>query len=160
MNKQAAMVVFLGGLLVTPFAMGQGMDNEEQGDDPSDAAYEQMDIRDRQLDLERKETEVAFEREVKKIELEKAKVSLERERQMVKPPMPPLSAHGRHMPPLHGLFMAVCGLVNVLLAIWVFGDLRKRNTGSGLWVVITLLSGFFGALVYAVARLGDGKQGA
>ena len=34
-------------------------------------------------------------------------------------------------------------------------DIRSRKAGSGLWVVITLLAGFFGALIYAVVRLGD-----
>ena len=49
-------------------------------------------------------------------------------------------------------------IINVLLAIWVYKDIRKRNEGSGLWIVITLLAGFFGALLYAIIRLGDLKQ--
>jgi hypothetical protein len=32
------------------------------------------------------------------------------------------------------------------------------NRGSGIWIVIVLLAGLLGALVYAVVRIGDGRQ--
>ena len=48
--------------------------------------------------------------------------------------------------------------IHVLLAVWIAKDIRKRNTGSGIWVVIALLSGLMGGLVYAVVRIGDSKQ--
>ena len=37
-------------------------------------------------------------------------------------------------------------------------DIRKRNAGSGLWIVLTLFAGLFGAIVYALVRLGDMKE--
>ena len=51
--------------------------------------------------------------------------------------------------------MFICFIVHILLAIWVYGDIRRRNTGSGIWIIITLLTGLLGALVYAIVRLGD-----
>jgi hypothetical protein len=36
-------------------------------------------------------------------------------------------------------------------------DIRQLNRGSGLWIVIALLTGLLGALVYAVVRLGDAR---
>ena len=48
-------------------------------------------------------------------------------------------------------------VVHILLAVWVYQDIRKRNTGSGIWIVVALLTGLFGALVYAIVRIGDAK---
>ena len=53
------------------------------------------------------------------------------------------------------VLLLLVAVVHILMAIWVYADNRKRGAGYGLWIVITLLSGFFGALVYAVIRLGD-----
>jgi hypothetical protein len=45
------------------------------------------------------------------------------------------------------------------MAVWVYKDIRARECGSGIWVAVALLAGLFGALVYAVVRLGDsGKK--
>ena len=51
--------------------------------------------------------------------------------------------------------MLICAVVHLLLAIWVYQDIRNRNAGSGLWIVVTLLTGLLGVLVYALVRLGD-----
>jgi hypothetical protein len=53
------------------------------------------------------------------------------------------------------LFMATCVLVHILTAVWVYQDIQKRHVGSGLWIVLALLTGLCGTLVYAVVRLGD-----
>jgi len=58
-----------------------------------------------------------------------------------------------------GLFFLVCLTIHILLSVWVYQDLRRRNTGSGIWIVITLLAGLFGAAVYALVRLGDKPAG-
>jgi hypothetical protein len=48
-------------------------------------------------------------------------------------------------------------VVHILLAVWVYTDIRKLNRGSGIWIVIALLTGLLGTLVYAVVRLGDAR---
>jgi hypothetical protein len=60
--------------------------------------------------------------------------------------------------PLCGLLMVMCLVVHILVAVWVFQDIRTRGTGSGIWIVIALIAGLLGALVYAVVRLGDAKK--
>jgi len=47
--------------------------------------------------------------------------------------------HGHHQAMKHfcGLIL-ICMAVHILLAIWVYQDIRKMNAGSGLWI-ITLL---------------------
>jgi hypothetical protein len=49
-------------------------------------------------------------------------------------------------------------LCNILLAMWVFADIRKRGEGYGIFIALTLLAGFLGAIVYALVRLADTKK--
>ena len=122
-----------------------------RGRNPVEEAKTKMQLRRHELELEKMEGEMAFEREMRELELEKHRIELERERIALKRrPRPGRAAKNEWQP-----FLLICAVVNVLLAIWVFMDVRKRKTASGLWIVITLLAGFFGALVYAVVRQGD-----
>ena len=54
--------------------------------------------------------------------------------------------------------LAVCFVVHILVGVWVYQDIRRRNAGSGIWIALGLLTGLLGALVYAVVRLGDSRQ--
>jgi hypothetical protein len=56
------------------------------------------------------------------------------------------------------LLMTTCVLVHILTAVWVYQDIQRRHVGSGLWIVIALLTGLCGTLVYAVVRLGDAPK--
>jgi hypothetical protein len=49
---------------------------------------------------------------------------------------------------------AVC---NVLLAAWVYTDIRKLGQGHGIFIALVLLAGFPAAILYAVVRIGDKK---
>jgi hypothetical protein len=49
-------------------------------------------------------------------------------------------------------------IVHILVAIWVYMDIRQLNRGSGIWIVIALLTGLLGGLVYAIVRIGDARQ--
>jgi hypothetical protein len=54
--------------------------------------------------------------------------------------------------------MFVVGVIcNILLAVWIFGDIRKRGDGSGLFVVLALFAGIPAAIIYSLVRLGDRK---
>ena len=94
-------------------------------------------------------------------QLEMERQELERQRDRMQPqrqwPTHKQMNKGGHKP-ICGLLMAMCLVVHILVAVWVFQDIRKRGTGSGIWIVIALISGLLGALVYAVVRLGDVKQ--
>jgi hypothetical protein len=59
---------------------------------------------------------------------------------------------------LHPLLLLLA-VVHILCAVWVYQDIRRRAGGSGLWIVIALLTGLLGTLVYAVVRLGESKNG-
>ena len=57
-----------------------------------------------------------------------------------------------------GAIVLFCIIVNILLAVWVYKDIREKTNSSGIWIVIVLLTGLFGAIVYAIVRLGDMKR--
>ncbi|HOC57545.1 MAG TPA: hypothetical protein PKI20_18150 [Verrucomicrobiota bacterium] len=48
-------------------------------------------------------------------------------------------------------------IFNILLAIWIFTDIRKRGEGSGLFIALALLAGIPAAIIYSLVRIGDKK---
>lgn len=58
---------------------------------------------------------------------------------------------------LQPLFLLIL-VVNILCAVWVYQDIQKRSRESGLWIVIALITGLLGTLVYAIVRLVDNTK--
>ncbi len=60
-----------------------------------------------------------------------------------------------------GGLLRLCVLVgivfNILLAVWIFTDIRKRGEGSGIFIVLALLAGIPAAIIYTLTRIGDRK---
>ena len=56
-----------------------------------------------------------------------------------------------------GLFLLVAVVFNILLAVWIFTDIRKRGEGSGIFIALALLAGIPAAIIYALVRIGDKK---
>lgn len=48
--------------------------------------------------------------------------------------------------------------IHILLASWVFMDIRKRGEGHGIFVALALLAGIPATILYALVRLGDMKK--
>ncbi len=46
---------------------------------------------------------------------------------------------------------------HILLAVWVFTDVRKRGEGHGIFIALALLGGFPATIIYALVRIGDKK---
>lgn len=126
------MLLLTALLVLCPVAAAAGPDDGPALDDQ--AAFE------REMDRKERERDFEFETEAKKLELDRLRRKAHR-------------GHGEE----GGLavFLLVCLVVNILLTIWVYTDIRARDAGSGLWMVITLLTGLFGAAVYALVRIGD-----
>ena len=51
----------------------------------------------------------------------------------------------------------VAFVFNILVAIWIFTDIRKRGEGPGIFVALALLAGIPTAIIYAIVRIGDKK---
>ena len=115
---------------------------------------QQMHLRSMELELEKREAESDFQRKMQELELEQRGMEIERERAVREYPCP----HPNWCKPCMRPLLLICFVVHILLAVWVYKDIRQRNAGSGLWIVVALLTGLLGALVYAVVRLGDSRQ--
>ena len=101
------------------------------------------------MELQRQKAQLEFDNEIRELELEERRIELENMRKW--------QGHDKHKKDdgIGGLFFLIAIIVSILLAIWVFKDIRQNNSGSGVWIVIVLLTGLLGALVYAVVRLAD-----
>lgn len=123
-----------------------------------------------EMDLEERAIELEGRRRQMEMELEKREIELEAHRRMVDIKMKsqemalkyPQKMSGKH--PSHHkrmmcpIFMAIMVIVHILLSVWVYQDIRRRNRGSGLWIAIALLTGLLGTGVYAIVRIGDKDQ--
>ena len=59
---------------------------------------------------------------------------------------------------LVGAVLLVWLVCNILLAGWIYTDIRKQGQGHGVFVALALLAGFPTAIVYALIRIGDKKS--
>jgi len=50
------------------------------------------------------------------------------------------------------MFFLVYYILWILLAVWVYGDAKKRGENAALWVLIVLLTGIIGFIVYLIVR--------
>ena len=143
-------------LLITMF-FSTAVFSQEPYEEPRPSEEEmerEMHLHHMKLELEEREADLDFQRKVKELELEKRKIALEHERRPQR-----YAARFKHcgkekMVP----FVVLCFVIHILLAVWVYKDIRARNSGSGIWIVIVLLTGLFGVLPYAIVRLGDIRQ--
>ena len=127
---------------------------DEGADRPGEDIKHEMHIRNMQLELEEREAELDFGRRMRELELEERRIGLERKERAQKHPHGSKRCHKGKMLP----FLIVCFVIHILLAVWVYQDIRKRGTGSGIWIVIVLLAGLLGVLPYAIIRLGDIRE--
>ena len=116
----------------------------EQMDRRMDMRAREMEMREREMRMQQRQAEMDLQRERQELELEGRRIELERARHAVK-----------YKPQLLLLLVLV---VHILCAVWVYQDIQKRTGESGIWVVIALLTGLLGTLVYAVVRLSGGRK--
>ena len=147
--------VLISVLMTMFFSTAVFSQDPDEGPRPPEEQMErEMHLRHMQLELQEREAELDFQQERKKLGLEKRKIALKRERRAPHHPAQfKCGGKGKMLP-----FAIVCFVVHILLTVWVYKDIRQRNSGSGIWIVIVLLTGLFGVLPYAIVRLGDTRQ--
>lgn len=79
-----------------------------------------------------------------------------------RPPMLPAGAptaarHVKGISDALGLFFLIGIICNILMAIWIFTDIRKRGDGPAIFVAMAVVAGIPAALIYSLVRLGDKK---
>ena len=144
--KRYVLSMMLAIMFVPAFAVAQ-----EEG--PEDIEF-QMEMHEREMELRHREAEMDIERRMQELELEKYKIELEHMRRP--------KEHSGHMKDhdkdeAHPLLLVIL-VVHILCAVWVYQDIRRRAGGSGIWIVIALLTGLLGTLVYAVVRIGESPK--
>ncbi len=149
--KRYVLSMMLATMFVPAFAVAQ-----EEG---SEDIEFQIEMHERKMELQHREAEMDIERRMQELELEKYKIELE----LMRRP----KEHPEHFKDndddddddddLHPLLLLLA-VVHILCAVWVYQDIRRRAGGSGLWIVIALLTGLLGTLVYAVVRLGESQK--
>ncbi len=56
------------------------------------------------------------------------------------------------------LFGGICFLfigllvIAILLAVWVYRDAEKRGMGGVLWLIVVLIAGILGLIIYLIVR--------
>ena len=145
--------VLMSVLLVSMFACPAVLSQEFEPEDMEIG----IEMREREMELQQLEAKMGMEREMQNLELEQRRMELEemkRAREDRDVDDDDDDDEEREL----GLLLLICAIVHILVAIWVYTDIRQLNRGSGIWIVIALLAGLLGALVYAIVRLGDGRQ--
>jgi len=133
--KRCILIMVLATMFAPAAVFSQELERQE---DPEF----QMEMRE--MEMEQRDAEMGFQQSMQELELEKSRIGLERMRIGHK--------HRKHP------FLLLVMIVHILVAVWVYQDIRKRNAGSGIWIVIALLAGLLGVLVYAVVRIGDNDK--
>jgi hypothetical protein len=83
--------------------------------------------------------------------------------QGVRPPMlpggaPPAAKVLKRIGDTVGLLFLIGFICNILMAIWIFTDIRKRGEGSAIFIAMALVAGIPAAVIYALTRLADKKS--
>ncbi len=71
--------------------------------------------------------------------------------------MPPTAKFLKDIAGVLHLCFLIGIIFNILIAVWIFSDIRKRGEGSGIFVVLALLAGVPAAVIYSLVRIGDRK---
>ena len=148
--KRYILSMMLATIFVPAFAVAQELEG------PEDVEF-QMELREREMELQHREAEMDFERRMQELELEKHKIELEHMRRPKEHPGQVKDNDDDDDDDLHPLLLLVL-VVHILCAVWVYQDIRRRAGGSGIWIVIALLTGLLGTLVYAVVRIGESEK--
>jgi hypothetical protein len=98
-----------------------------------------------------------------------------RDRARMERPMPPEGAPGLAMipatpgapSPAAKLANDIAGMLklcllagfvfNILVAVWIYRDIRKRGDGSGIFIALALLAGIPAAIIYSLVRIAEKK---
>ncbi len=50
------------------------------------------------------------------------------------------------------LVIAVWCIIGIILAVWVYRDAKERGMEAELWLLIVLLTGLIGLIIYLIVR--------
>ncbi len=112
------------------------------------------------LDQQARVLQLKVESEMAEIQIAKARLELEHMEQQLRAEsvdddddeeeefFEALVEHGHAL----GVILVI---INILAAIWVYGDMQGRPSASWIWVALVLLGGLCATIAYGVIRIGD-----
>jgi len=50
------------------------------------------------------------------------------------------------------ILVVVFYIIGILIAIWVYKDAKKRDMNAAVWLLIVLLTGCCGCIIYLIVR--------
>jgi hypothetical protein len=148
--KKLFILTVLTMLLLPTFTLAR--DHFSADRPPVQNPEQQFRFRHAELEMENRRAEFEFEQQLRELELNKRRLELgQAERRLA------FAGAHKDKKEAKGLFFLICLVIHILLAVWVFKDIKEIGKGSGLWIAIVLLAGLLGAIVYAIVRLGNIK---
>lgn len=145
---------FLLALLISlfvPTVAVFALEGEEKAD--LERVEQHMQMQRMELELEHERAELEFENEMRNLELEAKRAQLQGELKSHHDDDDDDEEEGMCL-----IVLVIILIVHILSAIWVYQDIQKGSGVSWVWVVIALLAGLLGTLVYAVIRLVEAPQ--
>lgn len=145
--RTLALTVLLAGTLGANLVSAQDRPEPTMPPPALREQMQQVELRNRALDVQEREEKLRFLHDMNTLQLEKCR--LENDRMAA-----PQPRYHRH-PGCLAVIALVCGVIHLLAATWVYQDIKRRNSGSGIWIALALLAGLCGTAVYALVRIGD-----
>ena len=139
--KHVTLVIAVMAMVLAAAATTAAAQQEEEEFGPQ----EELERQEMELEIQRLEDEVNFDREERELDLEQRRAEIDRMR----------GHKPGHDDGGHGLFILLVIISHILLTVWVFKDMNEKKIGRALWVPIVLLTGIFGAILYAIVRVAD-----
>ncbi|MBA7713895.1 hypothetical protein ES703_122905 [subsurface metagenome] len=53
---------------------------------------------------------------------------------------------------IFAILMVVFFIISILIAVWVYKDAKKRDMNAAVWLLIVLLTGCCGCIIYLIVR--------
>jgi len=50
------------------------------------------------------------------------------------------------------IFFVIYCIIGIALAVWVYKDAEKRDMGGAVWLIIVILTGCIGCIIYLIVR--------
>lgn len=50
------------------------------------------------------------------------------------------------------IFVVVFFILGIALAVWVYKDAKKRDMNAAVWLLIVLITGCIGCIIYLIVR--------
>jgi len=142
--KHATLMVAVVAMVLATAAQTAAAQEDEEAPFEEEIERQMME-----LELRQREDELEFDRQERELELEQRRAEIDH----IRGHRPDHHDHG-------GFFLLFIIITNILLTVWVFKDMNEKKIGRALWVPIALLAGVFGAILYAIVRVADTRQGA